>query len=81
MKGNAVINGETLNNWTGLDGFGGTIPSYSTELKAGSKPLFEDGKNVLAAYRQVGQGIVMQTSFSVGDDPLAKTENMTAIWQ
>lgn len=81
LNGKAAIDGKALNKWTGRDNFGGTYPAYSTELQDDSIPLFEDGQNVLAAYRQFGQGAILQTSFSVGDEPLAKTEDMTAIWQ
>ncbi len=61
--------------------FDGTIPAHSTELNPAAQPLFEDEQNVLAAYQQVGQGLVMQTAFSVGDEPLVKMEGMTAFWQ
>lgn len=81
LKGKASIDGKVLTAWTGTEGFDGAYPAYSTELQAGSTPLFENGQNVLAAYRQFGQGAIMQTSFSVGDEPLAKAEGMTAIWQ
>lgn len=81
MKGKATLDGEVLGQWTGTEDFSGVYPSYSTELQNGSKPIIEDGSNVVAAYRQIGQGVVMQTSFSVGDEPLAQTEGMTAVWQ
>ncbi|MCG7334231.1 hypothetical protein MHZ95_02930 [Sporosarcina sp. ACRSM] len=81
LKGKTSIDGQVLSEWTGMEGFDGAYPAYLTELQAGSTPLFKEDQNVLAAYRQFGQGAIMQTSFSVGDEPLAKTEGMTAIWQ
>lgn len=69
-----------LNKWMEADGFQGTIPSYLTALNPNAQPLLEDEQNVLVAYKLVGQGLVIQTAFSVGDEPLAKMDGMTAFW-
>ena len=81
LKGTTEMSTEALNSWSGVETFDGTIPAHSTELNPAAQPLFEDEQNVLAAYQQVGQGLVMQTAFSVGDEPLVKMEGMTAFWQ
>ncbi|MBE1553632.1 hypothetical protein [Sporosarcina limicola] len=80
LKGSTQLNSDFLNNWSGTKGFKGQIPSYETVLKPGALSLLEDKKNPLIAYKQVGNGFVMQTSFSIGDEPLSKMEGMGALW-
>lgn len=81
LKGSTDANPEVLNKWAGTKGFEGTIPSYLTELNPGALSLLEDEGNVLVAYSKLGQGQVVQTAFSVGDDPFAKMGGMPAFWE
>ncbi len=80
LKGSTETTAVILNNWAGTEDFEGAIPAYKAVLNPEAQPLFEDDNNVLAAYKRVGSGLVMQTSFSVGDDPLAKMPGMPAFW-
>ncbi|HJF32777.1 MAG TPA: hypothetical protein K8V56_13525 [Sporosarcina psychrophila] len=80
LKGRTGANSEVLNNWAGTEGFDGQIPSYLSELNAQALPLLEDAGNVIVAYSQAGKGRVVQTAFSVGDDPIAKMTGMPALW-
>ncbi len=80
LKGSTEANPEVLNKWAGTKGFEGKIPSYLSELNSGALSLLEDEGNVLVAYSQLGQGQVVQTAFSVGDDPIAKMDGMPALW-
>ncbi|NYF24065.1 hypothetical protein [Sporosarcina sp. JAI121] len=80
LKGSIESNPEVLNNWVGIKGFEGVIHSYLSELNPSALPLLEDEENVLIAYSQVGRGQVVQTAFSVGDDPISTAVGMPALW-
>lgn len=80
LTGSTETNATILNKWVGTEGFEGMIPSYRAELTADAQPLFEDGDNVLAAYKRLGEGIILQTAFSIGDEPIAKMAGMSAFW-
>ncbi|MEK5040894.1 hypothetical protein [Sporosarcina sp. FSL K6-3457] len=80
LHGHKEVNAALLNRWTATEGFEGTIASYETELTAYAKPLLEVEGDVLVAYKKLGDGVILQTSFSVGDKPLAEMEGMTAFW-
>ncbi len=80
LKGRIESDAEVLNNWSGTKGFEGTIPTYLSELNSGALSLLEDEGNVLVAHSQVGLGQVVQTAFSVGDDPISKMDGMPALW-
>ena len=34
----------------------------------------------LPPIKRLGEGVILQTAFSVGDEPIAKMEGMTAFW-
>ncbi|WP_421101320.1 hypothetical protein ACOKXV_14695 [Sporosarcina psychrophila] len=80
LKASSEANPEVLNKWAGTKGFEGNIPSYLTALNPGASSLLEDEGNVLVAYSKLGQGQIVQTAFSVGDDPIAKMVGMPAFW-
>ena len=80
LNGSSNVDPEVLNKWAGTTGFEGTIPSYLSELNSGALSLLEVEGNVLVAYSKLGQGQIVQTAFSVGDDPIAKMVGMPAFW-
>lgn len=80
LKGSTEANPEVLNKWAGTKGFEGPIPSYLAELNPGASSLLEDEGHVLVAYSKLGQGQIVQTAFSFGDDPIAKMVGMSAFW-
>lgn len=80
LHGHKEVSAALLNQWAATVGFEGTIASYETELTAHAKPLLEVEGDVLVAYKKLGDGVIIQTPFSVGDKPLAEMEGMTAFW-
>jgi len=80
LKSSSEANSEVLNKWAGTKGFEGTIPSYQSVLNPGALSLLQEEGNDLVAYSKLGQGQVVQTAFSVGDDPIAKMVGMPAFW-
>ena len=81
LKGQTVTNPSILNEWTKTEGFELPIPSYEAELRKGATSLIDEDGNTLAAYQSVGDGLIYQTAFSIGDDPIAKMEGMPALWE
>ncbi|WP_318615977.1 hypothetical protein [Sporosarcina sp. YIM B06819] len=81
LHGKTEMNTAALNTWAATKGFEGLIAAYETELLPHATILFEDEHNVLAAYKRLGEGLVIQTAFSVGDEPLATMEGMPAFWK
>lgn len=45
---------------------------HNASLNEGATPLFDLDGTILAAKKQLGSGTILQTTFSLGDDPLAK---------
>ncbi|MDI2589604.1 hypothetical protein OR571_21490 [Psychrobacillus sp. NEAU-3TGS] len=45
---------------------------HNAKLNEGATPLFKVDGTILAAKKQMGSGAIIQTTFSLGDDPLAK---------
>lgn len=80
LHGQKEMNAGILNEWVVSGGFEGIVSSYETELTAHAKPLFEMEGDVLVAYKKLGDGVILQTPFSVGDKPLAEMEGMTGFW-
>ena len=54
--------------------------SYVTDLREGATPLLKDEGNSPRCLRKVGNGFIVQTAFSIGDDPIAKATGMPALW-
>ncbi|WP_203246064.1 hypothetical protein [Sporosarcina beigongshangi] len=80
FNGQKEMNAAVLNNWAATEGIEGIVASYETELTEHANSLLEDEGNVLIAYKRLGDGVIIQTPFSVGDSPLAEMEGMTAFW-
>ncbi|SER61536.1 hypothetical protein [Psychrobacillus sp. OK032] len=45
---------------------------YNSNLNEGAVPLFKLDGTILAGKKQIGSGSIIQTTFSLGDEPLAK---------
>ena len=69
-----------LNEWANTTGFEETIRAYSSELNEGAFTLVQEEDHLLIADKKLGQGLVIQTAFSLGDEPFAKSPGMTAFW-
>lgn len=74
------INPLTLNDWAKTDVFEGSVTGYAATLNDGANSLLSLDKDALIAYKKVGQGMILQTAFSLGNEPLAKSEGMTTLW-
>lgn len=80
MKESSTIDPKLLNEWADTEGFVNPIPAYSTALNDGAKTLFVDNENVIIASKEVGEGLILQTAFSLGDDPFAQSTGMPFFW-
>ncbi len=69
-----------LNEWAKTTGFEETIQLYTSDLNDGATTLVQEENHVLIAHKKLGQGLVIQTAFSLGDEPIAKSPGMTAFW-
>ena len=69
-----------LNDWASTTGFDAEIQLFSSELSEGAFALLMEGEQILVAHKKLGQGLVMQTAFSFGDEPIASSPGMTAFW-
>lgn len=59
--------------------FSASIQAYAATMSEGSLPIFADGDNVLAASKKVGSGEIIQSAFSLGDEPLASMDGYAAL--
>ncbi len=68
----ATLSPEEVKPLTGKNVLTNDLKIYDSSLKEGAVPLFKLGEHIVAAKQQIGSGAVIQTTFSLGDDPLAK---------
>lgn len=80
LKEQTTIEASLLNEWAKTDDFVDPIQAYSTTLSEGAAAHVRDKENVLVASNKVGKGLVLQTAFSLGDEPIAKSSGMPAFW-
>ena len=80
LKEPTSVDPTRLNEWAKTEGFVDPIDAYSTALNEGAKALVLDEKNVIIASNKVGEGLILQTAFSLGDDPIAQSEGMPSFW-
>lgn len=50
------------------------VEVYKATEKEGSKTIFADGNKILASSADLGKGRIIQTAFSLGDEPLSKMD-------
>lgn len=70
-----------LNEWAKTTGFEEKIRVYSSELNDGATTLVQEENHMLIAHKKLGEGLVIQTAFSLGDEPISKSPGMTAFWK
>ncbi len=80
LTGQIDIVPTVLNEWANTTGFEEEIRVYSSELNEDAVTLVQEKDDLLVAHKKLGQGLVIQTAFSLGDEPLAKSPGMTAFW-
>lgn len=76
----ARLNPSVINKWTKTESFVEMIPSSVAKLNGDATALVTDDENIAVAYKKVGQGLVMQTAFSLGDEAVVKTGNVNEVW-
>lgn len=73
------ISAETLTKLSGGGIFTQPISVYAAKTNEGSLPVLTENNAVLAAKKAVGSGEVIQTAFSLGDQPLASMDGYAAL--
>lgn len=74
-----AISAEALTKMSGGGIFTQPISVYSATSSEGSLPVLTENNTVLAAKKKVGSGEVIQTTFSLGDQPLASMDGYGAL--
>lgn len=81
LNGKKTISPEVLNEWTSREDFDKEITVAQATLNPDAKSVFSKGADILAASKPLGKGLVLQTAFSVGDEPFSKMHGTPAIWK
>lgn len=81
VNGKKTIEPEVFNAWTSREDFDKEITIAETTLNPDSKVVFSKGSDILAASKTLGKGLVLQTAFSVGDEPFSKMHGAPAVWK
>lgn len=74
-----AISAEALTKLSGGGIFTQPISVYAATSSEGSLPVLTENNEVLAAKKKVGSGEVIQTTFSLGDQPLASMDGYGAL--
>lgn len=77
---NKTISPQVFNDWTKRKGFTEDIQIAKATLNKGATVIHASGSDILAASNQLGKGMVVQTAFSVGDEPFSKVSDATIVW-
>jgi hypothetical protein len=80
LNGPSTIQASSLNKWIGHEGFSGSAPSFSGQLAKDAKMLLESNGSPVIASKVIGSGLIIQTSFSLGDEPFSQMEGMAVVW-
>lgn len=81
LNGKKTISPEAFNEWTSREDFDKEITIASSALNPDSKVVYSKGSDILAASKPLGKGLVMQTAFSIGDEPFSKMHGAPAVWK
>ena len=74
-----TVSAESLTKLSGGGTFTSPISVYTATENSGSTQVLADGATILAAKKNVGSGEILQTTFSLGDDPLATMDGYAAL--
>ncbi|MCM3610663.1 hypothetical protein M4S82_05320 [Planococcus sp. MERTA32b] len=64
---------------TAVSGFEDPIPVYQADVEAEARVVLEQEGQILAVNRPVGAGSIIQTAFSLGDEPVASQDGYEEI--
>lgn len=73
------VSADSLSKLSGGKTFTQPISIYEATENTGSIPLLTDNNKILASKKKVGSGEVIQTAFSLGDQPLASMDGYPAL--
>ena len=73
------VSADSLSKLSGGGIFTQAISVYTATENAGSVPVLKDNNHILAAKKKVGSGEIVQTTFSLGDQPLASMDGYAAL--
>lgn len=59
---------------TSVSGFEKSIPVYQADVDAGARVILEQEGQAIAVERTIGAGTIIQTAFSLGDEPVVSQE-------
>lgn len=72
-----TLKAEILTAFTKNKEFTEDIVFFGSNVNEGSRILLKSEDEAVAATRSIGSGAIIQTTFSLGDEPLSKQENYT----
>ena len=75
----ATVSAKSLTKLSGGGTFTNPISVYKSTENSGSIRIMADDNTILAAKKKVGSGEIIQTTFSLGDDPLASMSGYAAL--
>ncbi|WP_282020799.1 hypothetical protein [Planomicrobium okeanokoites] len=64
---------------TDVPGFENPIPVYQTEVDEDARVLLEGDGQILAVKKDVGAGAIIQTAFSLGDEPVVSQDGYEGV--
>ncbi|MDM5246693.1 MULTISPECIES: hypothetical protein [unclassified Lysinibacillus] len=73
------VSADSLSKLSGGGIFTQPISVYTATENQGSIPVLTDNKTILASKKKVGSGEIIQTTFSLGDQPLASMDGYAAL--
>ncbi|WP_107838719.1 DUF7408 domain-containing protein [Metasolibacillus meyeri] len=74
-----TVSAERLSALINEEKFSESIQVHAATMNAGSLSVLADEGNILAASKKIGSGEIIQTAFSLGDQPLASMEGYAAL--
>ncbi|HSO58393.1 MAG TPA: hypothetical protein VLQ66_09165, partial [Paenisporosarcina sp.] len=72
-----TVKAEILSAFTNNKEFTEDISFFGSKVNEDSRILLKSENEAVAATKSIGSGAIIQTSFSLGDEPLSKQENYT----
>ena len=79
LQQTTTVSAESLTKLSGGGIFTKPISVYAATKNTDSTLVLMDGATILAAKKNVGSGEILQTTFSLGDDPLASMDGYAAL--
>ena len=73
------VSKENLSSLSNKGVFSKDIEVYKAEQNEGSNRLLANGDTILAAQNKIGSGSIIQTTFSLGDEPLSTMDGYTKL--